>query len=336
MTDVVQTGFPLDAAGPRKRFRRGVISRNEALALGYSSAGVAAAVRSGEWTRLHPGAYVETALLTAASGVELHALQVAARLLVLRPGWVAARRSAAVLHELPLLGPLPSRAQLLAAPRRRTDRSGCRHERFAALPGEQVTTAYGVPATSLARTVADLARGEGLRGGLVVADAALRRGLDPVELSRVVERCGCWPGATKARAVVRLADGRSESVHESLSRMAIHELGLPTPEPQVEVWHWGVLLGRVDFLWRDQRTVGEADGMSKYVEPPVLRSEKRRQEALEDVGLEVVRWSWQESYRDTSRLGERLRRGFGRGARGDLVPGVRFVSTGVPALRRAA
>ena len=90
--------------------------------------------------------------------------------------------------------------------------------------------------------------------------------------------------------------------------MAIHELGLPTPEPQVEVWHCGVLLGRVDFLWRDQRTVGEAEGMSKYVEPAFLRSEKRRQEALEDVGLEVVRWSWQDSYRDTSRLGERLRR----------------------------
>lgn len=60
--------------------------------------------------------------------------------------------------------------------------------------------------------------------------------------------------------VVRFADGRSESPLESISRVAFHELGLPAPEPQVEVWLGDELLARVDFFWRHRKTVGEADG----------------------------------------------------------------------------
>jgi len=196
--------------------------------------------------------------------------------------------------------------------------------------------ARGVPVTGLARTVVDLSRSEGRRGGVVLADAALRRGLEPAELAWVVQQSSTWPGATRAGAVACFADGRSESVHESVSRVVLAERGLPAPEPQVEVWLDGVLLGRVDFLWKDRRTVGEADGMAKYVDRGVLRAEKLRQEALEDVGLQVVRWGWEESWSRPSHLRDRVRRAFVRGGNATLAPGVRFVSTSAPRLRRAA
>lgn len=150
--------------------------------------------------------------------------------------------------------------------RRRCDRARSRHERLAALTEPECSVARGVPVTGLARTVVDLSRSEGRRGGVVLADAALRRGLEPAELAWVVQQSSTWPGATRAGAVACFADGRSESVHESVSRVVLAELGLPAPEPQVEVWLDGVLLGRVDFLWKDRRTVGEADGMAKYVD----------------------------------------------------------------------
>lgn len=314
----------------------GPFTRSQALAVGHTGAGVAAALRTGQWTRLQTGAYVETAVLQAAGEAERHAIEVAARLLVLRPGWVGARRSAAVLHDLPLLGTTPQRVQLVAAPLRPSDRARSRHERLAALTEPERSVARGVPVTGLARTVVDVSRSEGRRGGVVLADAALRRGLEPAELAWVVQQCSTWPGATRAVAVACFADGRSESLHESVSRVVLAELGLPAPEPQVEVWLDGVLLGRMDFLWKDRRTVGEADGMAKYVDRGVLRAEKLRQEALEDVGLQVVRWGWEESWSRPSHLRHRVQRAFVRGGTATLAPGVRFASTSVPRLRRAA
>ncbi len=49
---------------------------------------------------------------------------------------------------------------------------------------------------------------------------------------------------------------------------------------------------RVDFWWSQQGVIGEADGRVKYTDEDVLWREKRRRDALEELGLRVVRWSW--------------------------------------------
>jgi hypothetical protein len=73
---------------------------------------------------------------------------------------------------------------------------------------------------------------------------------------------GC-PGVPVARRVVAFADGRSESVGESRSRVAIAAAGLPPPELQ-----WSMRLDHgmayTDFAWPELRTVGEFDGRVKY------------------------------------------------------------------------
>jgi hypothetical protein len=46
-----------------------------------------------------------------------------------------------------------------------------------------------------------------------------------------------------------------------VSRVRIHEAGLPAPVPQREIYGPdGRLVARVDFCWDEQRTVGEFDG----------------------------------------------------------------------------
>jgi hypothetical protein len=60
------------------------------------------------------------------------------------------------------------------------------------------------------------------------------------------------------------------------------------------------------------RTVGEADGLSKYTDVAVLRAEKQRQLGIEDAQLEVVRWSWGEMWRTPELVAARLFRGFDR------------------------
>jgi hypothetical protein len=190
-----------------------------------------------------------------------------------------------------------------------------------------------VPVTSLARTVVDMARSESFRNAVVVADAALRAGLDVDELHRACARTTGWPGAAAARRVVAFADAGAETPLESLSRVAFDRLALPAPEVQVEIWCDGRFEARVDFLWREHNLVGEADGRSKYESVDVLYREKRREERLRGLGFEVVRWDWATAYGARVELAEVVGRALRRGSLNALAPGVALRSTG---LHRAA
>src|SRR5699024_1700458 len=130
--------------------------------------------------------------------------------------------------------------------------------------------------------------------GLVVADQALRAGVPPGELLRVVAGMKSWPGVTRGRAAAHDADGRSESVGETLSRPLVTELGLGRPEPEFEIAE-GRTTARVDL--RLGMHLFEFDGRVKYarVRPyddgrpgeEVLWAEKRREDWLRSLGFGV-------------------------------------------------
>ena len=172
--------------------------------------------------------------------------------------------------------------------------------------------------TSPERTVVDLAREHGVEFGVVAADYLLHEELRTErELTRELESCRGWPGVRAAREAIAFADGRSESVLESRSRLALHRWGLPAPEPQARIGNeWGSFIGRVDFYWDEFGVVGEADGDLKYegTEPTPLITEKRRQGRAEEVGLIVVRWG-NADLRNFGPVVAALHRAFARGLR---------------------
>lgn len=109
------------------------------------------------------------------------------------------------------------------------------------------------------------------------------------------------PGNPGARRVVAFANGLSESVGESRSRVAIAAAGLPPPVLQWEVCSRSALwLGRVDFAWPQFGTVAEFDGRIKYgrlLRPgqdpgDAVFEEKRREDAIRDEDLRMTRWTW--------------------------------------------
>lgn len=51
-------------------------------------------------------------------------------------------------------------------------------------------------------------------------------------------------------------------------------------------------MARVDFLFKEQRTVVEFDGLAKYAERSDLIREKAREDALRALGYSVVRITW--------------------------------------------
>lgn len=295
----------------------------QARAAGCSRATIRYALRTGRWVPLRRGVYVEASHLAAVaeSAAKLHALDVAALLLVIDRDAVAGATSAARIFGMDQLGrPGPEPVLLTsAAAIKGAHRSGYRL-RSTVLPAHHRTTGHGVPITSAARTVVDLARTRSFTEGVVVADSALRKGLVTLEqLSGMIEDCSTWRGITRARRVVQLTDPLAESVLESLSRAAIYQQNLPAPRTQVPLGDAFGRRCRVDFLWEDLRVVGEADGLDKYetsgerTTREVVRAEKRREEWLADAGFEVVRWGWEDA-NDPPRLAHRLRAAFARSA----------------------
>jgi hypothetical protein len=294
------------------------MTTRELLSRGMSAGRIRALVRRGVLVPVGHGTYARAASaarMAAEPGAQ-QALCVASVLAVARAGAVGSHHSAAVIHGLDLLGRLPFGATVTHLPGAGsgTGRPGVRVH-LAALPQEHVTVRGGVPVTSVARTVVDLARTSSFRSGVVVADSALRGKLTTkAELRSVLAVCARWPGIRQARLVIEFSDGRAESALESISRVAFRDHGLPAPELQEWVGGGHGVTGRADFLWRRYATVGEADGVAKYASSGRAVSQLRRDASLRAEGFEVVHFTWDEIVRVPGQVAGSIRAAFQRGA----------------------
>lgn len=307
----------------------GLFGRHQAL-LHWTSEGAFERVRRGATlTAVARGVYTGRRLDELDPRAR-HLLEARALLLSLGDTWCVARRTAAVLHGLPLLGRAPEHVQLTRSRTTSSVRSSSRHRHINTLLEGERSMLDALATTTLARTVFDLARRESRRSAVVVADAALRSGLTRAELLGVLDSHRGWPGARQARWAFGFADGRAESPLESLGRITCVEEDLPLFEPQVEVWVHGELIARVDGLWRDRLVVFEGDGGVKFDSRGVLPKLLVRQEALREAGLTVVRAGWHDVTRRRARWAEGARRELAENP-GRVRPGVELVSTTVRA-----
>jgi hypothetical protein len=295
--------------------------RRASLADGWSDGELARLTRRGAWQRVRRGAYVVGALPDRASA--RHRLLIEATLAGLRLPGVVSHQSAAVLHGVPLWDVPVDRVHITRTPPAWNDagRYLCCH--VARLRPDEIVLVDGVHVTSVLRTALDLARSVPHENAVVMLDAALHAGLlSPDVLRDRLPDLLRVPGSRAAARAVAAADGRSESVGESRSRIALHRLGLAPSELQREVRTAdGRLIARTDFAWEEARVIGEFDGKVKYgrlLRPgqdpgDVVFEEKRREDAIRDEGWGVVRWTWGDISRP-ERLGPRVRRALERGA----------------------
>lgn len=214
---------------------------------------------------------------------------------------VASHVSAAVIHGLPVRRGALGRASFIRPEGGHAGRSQATFIRALSLQEQEYTTVNGQLVTSLARTVADIARTEPQVWGVAAVDVALRRGIQREEIVAILDADPTRHGTWKARAVVEFGDARAESPLESISRFHMATLGLPAPELQVEFFdEQGDFVARSEFFWRDRSVVGECHGVSKYTTlvaegssaESVLRAQLARTARLRALGLHVVEWGW--------------------------------------------
>lgn len=306
-TNVSSTGrrFALSPA-PRVRHRRsmhpslrahaalqgGAFTRAQAREADYSERQLKTLLRpGGAWAVLRRGVYAERAYVDSLDAAGRYLLGVHAVMLSTLPGNVISHTSAAAVHGMPLRPHWltlhhVTRPGVLGG---RTE-AGLTHHR-ARLEDLDLAGRDGFLATSMARTAVDVARLHGFEDGVVAADAALRLGATPAELSTMLERCRSWPNNTVARQVVHVADGGAETIGETLTRLLVLELDIGRPETQFRVTD-GHRTAYVDM--RVGRHLFEFDGRLKYrgrasggvADRPiedVLWDEKRREDWLRNV-----------------------------------------------------
>jgi predicted transcriptional regulator of viral defense system len=299
----------------------GIITATELAQAGLAESKINILVRRGTLTRVTRGLYAKTGQFRQISSTDRGkaVLRVAAAVAIAGPESVGSHADAAAVHSLALLTrPKPDRISVtrpLDAPRTRSSQRRYIQMRISDLPADHRTVRHGVPVTSVARTVIDLARTTSLREGIAVADAALHaKQTTKAELYNVIDCCARWPGIAQARRAVDFSDALAESPFESIARLVFDERGLPRPELQAWVGDDNLIAGRVDFYWRAHSTIAEADGAIKYGDPGRAQQQLQRDDDLRRAGFQVVHFTWKQLHLNPDQVVQSIRAAFAQNA----------------------
>lgn len=213
--------------------------------------------------------------------------------LVINPCHVVIDRTAAWLHgvdafsaaELAAGAPIETAAP---AADRRTDRAECAgHERTLAV--EDVMALGGLRVTTPLRTALDL--GCHLRrreAYAAMCELARLHDLAQTTLCRELGRFAGRRGVVQLRELASLVDPRFESSREAWTFLAIHDVGLPHPEPQYWIVIDGVPTYRLDFAYPLARVCVEYDGRERHASDEQHLHDERRRAWLREHGWTVL------------------------------------------------
>jgi very-short-patch-repair endonuclease len=266
---------------------------------GLTASGVRKRIASGRLFRVHHRVYslVPPALLSLRG-------RYMAAVLACGEDAVLSHRSAAHLHEIRAT----SRAKIdVTVPgRSRPKVEGVDVHRSITLTPADVTTVDGIPCTTVARTVHDLAAVVNPRATeRAIEQAEIREILDLRKLQDVLARNARTRGARRLRRIFaeRFATAPTESELEEQLLALCRGARLPLPERQVYIDPGdGEPPVRVDFCWRAQKLVVETDGGRYHRTPRAFESDRRRDQRLTLAGWRVLRITWRQLRDEPQRI----------------------------------
>jgi REase_MTES_1575/Transcriptional regulator, AbiEi antitoxin len=251
--------------------QHGVVARSQLLRLGVSAEAIKRRVTAGRLHPLHRGVFaVGHRVLTvegrwmaatlATAGALSHATAAGA--------WGLRRRASGLIH-------------VTATSARR--RAGVKVHRNALAPQDS-TTYRGIPITTPARTIIDLARTLEGRPLEDILDFAELRGL--VDFAGFANR----PIPPSLQAVLSLYTAGSTVTRSDMENRFLQlcdDHGIPRPIANSHVEG-----EEVDFVWREHRVVVEVDGYRYHRAPSRFESDRERDVMLTVAGWEVLRFTW--------------------------------------------
>ena len=195
------------------------------------------------------------------------------------------------------------------SPRKHT---GVDVHRSTTLTPEDVTTVDGIPCTTVARTILDLAQ--------VIKGRPLERALDQAEILRLldlsaledqIERNKARPAAKRLQAVLDqhyVGSTPTWSDLEEAFLAACRQAGLPPPEVNafIDPQDADPTAIRVDFVWREQRVIVETDGHETHRTRSAFEEDRLRDQRLIVAGWTVIRITWRQLTQHPSEIIDRI------------------------------
>ncbi|MEH0842535.1 hypothetical protein V6U81_09120 [Micromonospora sp. CPCC 205711] len=276
------------------RAQDGVVTRAQALQLGFGRHEIDNLVTFGRWRPLARAVY----LIDSRAPVARRS-RIRAAVLSLGSSARAVLGTAAELHGIAGLPrteeihiALPGRA---ARATRVQDPAIVLHQLDR--PAGSVVPVRGIAATSPLRTVVDIILRAPRYPAVSVLDSALnRRLLTEDDLSLVPALVRRRRGAVAARGYLTEADGRAQSPLETRTRLRCVDGRIPPDVLQLEVRDAdGYLLGIGDLGWRGPKIIAEADGRAAHDTPDAVFADRRRQNRLANAGWAILRFTWQDT-----------------------------------------
>lgn len=258
----------------------GVVSRRELLQLGITGAEIKHRIRIGALIPAHTGVY----------RVGHQAPSIEARYLaaVKACGDDALLAGRAAAHLFGILKGLPPEPEVITKYQRRV--RGVATRRCGSIRPEDVAQWRGIPATTIPRTLVDLAA---VVPPAVLArvfhEAAVRHGITPDSVERILARRHNWPGARQLRRVLWGEEPVSLSKLEACFIARLRNAGLPLPETNCLVDG-----RRVDCRWPKKRLTVELDGYRYHHTRHAWEQDRGREREARIRGDEFRRYSYRD------------------------------------------
>ncbi len=268
-----------------------MLTRCQLLELGLGVDAIDYRLRVGRLLRMHRGVYAvghrpPSPLARAMAAV-----------LACGPEGVLSYRSAAALWEIDPRWRTPIE---VTAPTERRHR-GVRVHHSRTLLREDVTIQFGIPVTTPARTLLDLA---GVLDDKALAravnEAQLRRRLRLDDLATILARS---PGRATARlrVFVDRDQAPTRSAFEDAFLAFVDRYGLPRPEVNQDVAGY-----EVDILWREQKVIVELDSRGYHDSDQPFERDRDKDADLLAAGYPVIRITWRRLVDTPAREARRL------------------------------
>jgi hypothetical protein len=282
------------------RSQWGVLSLVQLRALGLSLGAVKHRTRVGRLRRVHRGVYAIGGAALPREGRHLAAV------LACGPGAVLSHVSAAV--HWGLLSYDPPRPEV-TAPASRRGVPGIRLHRTRSLDARETTTHDGIPITTVARTLLDLAATSPTNHLEHAIGQAMRNQL--YNHSAIEQVLDGRRGTTSLRqATSDPAFTRSEL--ERRFRALCRRAGLPRPLCNVHVADADHHPHEVDFFFPSHRLIVEVDGWRDHGTRVAFERDRAKDAALVAAGHAVLRFTKRQIAYDPDTVGARIRAGCSR------------------------
>jgi hypothetical protein len=269
--------------------QHGVVSIGQLVEQGLSADAVHKRAAAGRLHRVHHGVYAVGRARLDGCGRRMAAV------LACGPGAVLSHRTAA--DALRLLPSGSAAIEVTIPTRSGRSRPGMTIHRSPCLRPDDCAKSDGIPCTSPARTLLDLADVVDAAGLARAIEAAERlRLFDGPEVEAVLARTGGRTASRRLRTALAAYGGDPHPTRSELERRALElfeRAGAPRPAINTLI---GTREGplEVDFCWPDRRLIVEADGFEFHRTQAAFERDRRRDQLLRAAGWTPVRITWRQ------------------------------------------